>query len=544
MALSNTYLVGFDDVRKHIVQMSKDGANAYRSFDYNDISSLVTKPTNINGVKFDEHSNQLIVCTNSGPQVWNVSDNDFTLVFEIESGYIGVNQIIRDKNTGKWYTSEYGWIKEYSATGEFIQEVYYTKSAKIYSWYMHLDIDYTNNLLVIFTGTTNTTSATVYEYESFPESTIMLDSFTLTYGQNFYDYNDYYYNHFYPYYSASPTLNYRNLIKFNKFDGNMYRFMDGYINYSNTPSCYISAPGKMDVMKRIPLSVGYPSKDEWTTNGNGHTQSNYIYSVWQGRHSGNWYILTAELIMVFDVTMNPVKTIIRDDVRNPEWYVHRTRTQEYFAFNPVTEEISVYRNDTDYQYLDTFDRNLEFVSTNQHDRAASNEITSGPFEVITGAIEEGSVETESSTIVYPVNESLETNLNPTVVFAVGTNPEGWTQQFRLVADRDLAKIEAGTAVTTYERAYDSWTSGSFSGEQFKYSEDYTTNTDPDANGTWTILGTSDGLQEGGTHIVNGIDGREGTFFVKMTIPSGDELEGVASNDVWYFKVFSYSKFTG
>lgn len=144
----------------------------------------------------------------------------------------------------------------------------------------------------------------------------------------------------------------------------------------------------------------------------------------------------------------------------------------------------------------------------------------------------------SSLIVKPVNGSNTTDATPTVVFKVGANPVGYTQQFRLVLDKDENKIYTGTHSTAYDRVLDSWTDGDhYVDATWEYSTDYNPETD---TGTFAPLGKEVGKKEGGVTPTNGINADSTVHYVRLTIPDSLKLDN-ANIANWYLKVFSYTK---
>ena len=534
MALLNTYKIGFDSSKYHGVQISKDGSEAYRNFPLVD---------GIHSGKFDYMSKELMINGSSGLSIYTVTDNsiDFKYTLEGMHYYRPVSASIRDENTGKYYATDYyGYLWEFGSDGIFIQKVLVDHLYE-QTWSKSVSIDYTNNRVIVSTtftnGTTNLQPGTISPFEFMVD----LSTFVVTNGENVADSLNYYYAKYYPVNNEAYTTNCRNFSMFNKFDGNMYRFFDGEssANYSNSMSVLISRPGVISEARTIPLSRFYPDQYE-------PSSSDQYWSIDQGINSGNFYIRTNRLIIVTDSAFKLVVSFDLFDETNTDLYYLRTKTVNEWAFNGITEELTCTYDSAGLQYTHTFDRLMNLTSVNSYAISIENQTYVDKYVTAIGSIEVGSVETEASVVVFPVNQSLEVDTTPKLVFKVGSNPIGWTQQFRLVADRDDSKISSGVATGTYERAYDSWSNGaSYNGTVgWEYSTDYVEGQDPDSSGTWSALGSGDGLQSGGTNVVNGLNSEFDNYYVRMQVPAGDELLGADTNDIWYFKVFSYSKYTG
>jgi hypothetical protein len=208
----------------------------------------------------------------------------------------------------------------------------------------------------------------------------------------------------------------------------------------------------------------------------------------------------------------------------------------YISFNEVTEEF--YVSDVANNAVHVYTSNGDLIKT----KAGFVSDVYCQIPVI-GASDTVSNYIEPARIVNPNDANTFTDTTPTLVFKVGSNPVAWTQQFRVVADTDETTLSLGGATDVYARNFDSWTLGTnYVDAAWEYSSDHdeTNEADP-LNGTWTALGSGEGLRSGGVHGTNGVDGNQGDIYVRMTIPAGSALTGAETNTPWYFKVYSYSK---
>jgi len=209
---------------------------------------------------------------------------------------------------------------------------------------------------------------------------------------------------------------------------------------------------------------------------------------------------------------------------------------KYSAFNDITE-------DTYFSYADYG------VSRYGKDLTLKNSIGSidgnyvKAIEVIPKTNESAVNTIMPADIVYPANEDSIVSTTPTICFKVNKNPSGWTQQFRLVVATSQNEIYEGADYDSYYRKFDSWANGDAynSDCNWQYSSDYVIGDDPDSTGTWTNLGSDDGLQSGGVNGTNGINGNAGEFYVKMKIPTANALD-TNDSDEFYFNIYSYSKY--
>lgn len=150
----------------------------------------------------------------------------------------------------------------------------------------------------------------------------------------------------------------------------------------------------------------------------------------------------------------------------------------------------------------------------------------------------------ASTLMYPRSASELFTDTPTFIFKVGVAKYPYiTQQFRLVIDTDYNKILGGSFDDTYLLSVDSYASGSNFESSIVWS--FCSDFDPylglsDDNGTWQVLGTSDGKISGGVEPTNGIKTSLSVpKYVKVSLNTSKKLPEVNKN--YYFRLFSYSK---
>jgi len=208
----------------------------------------------------------------------------------------------------------------------------------------------------------------------------------------------------------------------------------------------------------------------------------------------------------------------------------------WLAVNPITEEIYTIDKETRTVFL--FDR-FGNVINKYRDDTVFNAFTLN-YYVLPGTKEIGPVLIGPNIILYPGNYLDQPTETPTFVFRVGQSPDGWTQQFRIVFDRDYNKILNGDENTTYEVMIDTWANGPYYDNSitFYYCDDWD-GTDPE-NGTWQTLGTGDPKKSGGTEPTNGVicDSNHPVKYVKFTLPNTKALTGLADGVKWYAKIFS------
>jgi len=272
-------------------------------------------------------------------------------------------------------------------------------------------------------------------------------------------------------------------------------------------------------IKNVAFGLGYYNESV------DYTVSNLGYGV--GNKTGNTYIFIGKELYAYDINGKLLFNKTFFDIH------------DFLAFNSNTEEFYRLISGTIFLY-DRYGISLcnSAESPNLSDKTFSKLfLISGTSEVAPYAI-------SPNKIVYPASPEYVSTETPTIVFEPGVNPDGWTQQFRIVFDTDLTKIINGDENTNYSIKIDSWANGEYydANVQFQYSTDYSPGSDPSSSGTWNNLGTEDGLQSGGTVPTNGISRSPNEHvYVKFTLPSDKKLTGIDSGTTWYCKIFSYSK---
>ena len=246
-----------------------------------------------------------------------------------------------------------------------------------------------------------------------------------------------------------------------------------------------------------------------------------------GNKTGNTYIFIGKELYAYDING---KLLFNKTFSN---------THDFLAFNSNTEEFYRLISGTIFLY-DRYGISL----ANSAESPNLSDKTFSKLFLISGTSEVAPYAISPNKIVYPASPEYVSTETPTIVFEPGVNPDGWTQQFRIVFDTDLTKIINGDENTNYSIKIDSWANGEYydANVQFQYSTDYSPGSDPSSSGTWNNLGTEDGLQSGGTVPTNGISRSPNEHvYVKFTLPSDKKLTGIDSGTTWYCKIFSYSK---
>ena len=249
-------------------------------------------------------------------------------------------------------------------------------------------------------------------------------------------------------------------------------------------------------------------------------QVEYGSGAYFGKYTGNLYAFKNGIITVYSPSYKHINT--RTILSN----------LNIISFNNITDDIFIFTDSSN--SLSMYDKNLTEIKTVNFSAQMAKLL------VIPGTNDHPSNAVSPSTIVFPSIDSSIADDTPTIIWEMGTNPTGWTQQFRVVADTNANTVIDGGPASTYLRKFDSWTNGSdYADCTWEYSTDYVSGNDP-STGTWTALGTADGLKAGGTNITNGLDSGQGNYFIRMTIPVGSELTGGSTNTKWHFNIFSYS----
>ena len=203
---------------------------------------------------------------------------------------------------------------------------------------------------------------------------------------------------------------------------------------------------------------------------------------------------------------------------------------DYVVFNDYTKEHYRWKNNILYAH-DRFGNIItDFATT----------FTPAIFSVLPGGEANRSTDIAPNQIILPDSKVKTTDTTPTFITRVGESPAGWTQQFRIVGDRNMSTVANGVLGDTYEVAADSWSNGTHYDVtwNWEYAEDYD---EVAGTGTWSALGTGDGLQTGGTEPANGVISTiPKARHIKCTVPPGSALAGAVTEDKWYFKIFSVS----
>lgn len=530
MALTNTVLFTVDAADTSMIHVrSKDLQTILYSFDnVQVISSMV----------FDHDRKKLWVCGTTGSvKRFDISDTAETLEDTIASVGICYNQdsMAIDTATGNLFC-----VPNVTGVTKTVKKILLTSAGTV------------DGSLAMTTFTTTTTSqASVmiidgvgylfvynahagsqgnYQYE--PLKKFTLDLVTVTDGYDMINVitsgaSQYALNATYGHYTISTSIFTKGCV---------------YNPVSNKITVGYNMANQVNIMydKVITLNFSDPNDynvfpfSKYTDSGLNSASVEDMSAIFVGRNSGNVYFLSDARLTKWKPNGEEVfsKVIPSGQVA----------TIGSFAFNEVTEDIYLTR------YTDK-----KVIRLNKSGNIIEESIVMSNYPTIilvglgSTEVNATSNQTEASYITYPASGVSITDTTPTIIFRIGTNPAGWTQQFRFIADTTMTTASSGDPLGTYDRTFDSWLNGSaYTDCTWEYSTDHDeTNTGNPLNGTWTALGTGDGLQSGGTTPTNGVNSQMDVgsgVYVKLTIPALSELTGAATNTPWYFNVFSYSKF--
>jgi hypothetical protein len=508
-----------------IVQCLNVGTiTAYSSDMQNKIWEYTTAPTTNYGMIVDTVNNKLWV-RHGTTTVTRYAYSETALTLEstitFSTGNYGTCSMCVDPS-GSLYSIDYGTaatmkVSKILIAGTTVLSTLTIPSCTNYSSNTYISSILFDKLLdkpiVVYAGTTSTTEYyPAYNYtvvEKNLSSSSSKGNFYDTHKNNIYHYNQGIHNYAYDYQSSNTALNPITNKIVTLFDQNSAGISLSLYMFDKEDPFYN-------------LEVAVPT-EKISTN---IAESNATMVA--GATSGNMYVISGGTPHRF-IKLDPDGKQIINKTMSLSPYSYNM-----YGFNPIKEDF----------YFGTYlGSTITRYDSEGNYKGTSLPLLGDPRKiVVVPSINEVPVTaTIPPNIVYPESMSATNDTTPTVVFKVNANKSGWVQQFRLVGDTSSVVI-AGTPTDVYERTFDSWVNGVNYDANWYYSSDYVPGNNPDSTGTWTILGTGDGLQTGGTHIVNGIDGNAGTYYVKKTIPVGSELTGASTNTIWYFNVFSYSKY--
>jgi len=462
---------------------------------------------------FDKTRGILWVAPNTTGKVYKYSLTDigYTLEGEITvSTYCGLNGMALDENTGDVYHINYTGttISKIPGAGISVSTTLTVVTPSGAQSYPALEfIEERDELMVVWEYSNTSPDHNLSLLTRVDSSLISYEHFA-NYGRQF----GYYYR-----YTGSTRCKGshssfdNNQASYNRVSKKMIYAMDNLGNYSFGGFLSIDpVTGHIDVWSAADLDT----KNIAT-----------VSSIFVGRDSGTIYCILGNDVYKVSPGLKFIKK-----------FTVLGQGADHMTFNDVSEEfyVSDYANNSVHVYTSNGDHVLtktSFVNDVETTKIASA-ASDSTGNYITPA-----------RIVNPNNAATFTDDTPTVVFNVGSNPIGWTQQFRLIADTDETVIGTGDANTAYARVFDSWLAGtSYNDAGWEYSTDHdeTNEVDP-LNGTWAPLGSGEALRSGALNITDGLDANVANYYVRMTFPAISALTGAASNTQWFFKVYSYSK---
>ena len=206
------------------------------------------------------------------------------------------------------------------------------------------------------------------------------------------------------------------------YGSNDNNFGDGHIAWNIVRNSLITGCDAYNHAKEIDVINGV-IKD---INLNSYTSNSENFRVYCGKTTGNIHFVSNYNHIVFDYDCNYLKTISVPS--NPRNY--------YFIFNEYSEEFVRYSTTTYRFYMYDSD-GTEVAHTHEDDVFSTNILK---FVFLPGKSDDYASVVHPSVIQWPTRYANTTDTTPDIIFKVGRNPEGWTQQFRLVGDTNKTKI--------------------------------------------------------------------------------------------------------
>ncbi len=465
---------------------------------------------------FDKVNNRLWVENYSNNKVRTYIISDTDIVFEYEyttPSYGGIQSLALNPSTGVCYHVGYGVagisftisrMNPITKTINSLTSVPKTTHSSSYASIIYSPITDTVFVHIGYNTTAHTTAAAAYSYE-------------------YYEFNENITT-----YTRFNDLYYTSKNRYGVGEENYIVEAYGYYNYDNRGFIFNPISKKIIYLR----SSNYGGTSQYVTvkfiDPITRRIEEFPFDKVQGFYAelfvselnGNIWIRTSgvtTIIYKYDPYFNYLGEIsvmgdINKAVFNPvseTFYIHSTSNKSTFVYNNVGDVINIC--------------NVGYEAGQSFAVPSLNESSLSYIE--------------GSVLVAPGNDSIITDDTPTIVFKVGKNPSGYTQQFRLVADTDKAKIITGVATSAYTVILDSFTSSTnYIDATWEYSTDYNS-----ATPTWLPLGTGDGLKQNGSVPTNGVDAATNDIWVRLTIPASKALTGAGSNMDWFFKVYSFSK---